>query len=511
MRKRIAVIGAGLGGLSAAIRLQARGWQVSLFEKNERPGGRMNLHEEKGFKADMGPTLVMMPEMLEEVFAAAGKKMKDYLELIPLSPSYQVRFGDGSTFNMTSSLPELFAQLERRSPADAARFSRYFHEIEKKFRISRRYFIERPFNSLGDFLNWKTLKGLVAAKPFGTVRSFTEKYIRDPHLRAAFTFQTLYLGISPDACPSVYALLPFVELAYGVWYPKGGVFQIARALEKVFLEIGGEIFYRQPVEALILERKKVRGVVAGGKKIFADAVVCNQDVGAALLQLVPEKLRRSAPARKIEKLDYGCSSFLIYLGVNRKYPQVGHHTVVLPENFDAVLKKLFQDGVPPQEPAYYVCRPTATDPGLAPAGGDLIYVLVPVPHLQKYSGWSPEQIQNYRNTIVAEIENKFFPGLRSHIVMEKIFTPLDFQSQYQILHGSAFGLSPKFFQSAYFRPRNASPDLQNLFFAGASAHPGGGIPVVLLSGRLAADEISRRYPTPQPAVSFETPAFSATR
>lgn len=493
MSKRAIVIGAGLGGLSAAIRLQARGWQVDIFEKNKKPGGRMNQIEEKGFRIDMGPTLVMMPEMLHEVFAAAGKRTEDYLDLIQIDPSYRVSFGNGDHLDMTPSIPNLLTQIEKISPDDATRFFDYFRETQNKYVTSRAYFIERSFDRLGDFLNLKTLRGLITAKPFGTVSSFTARYLKHPHLQAAFTFQTLYLGISPEACPSVYSLLPFIELAYGVWFPKGGIFQIARALEKVFTELGGSIHYEQPVDKLISDGKSARGIVARGKEERADAVICNQDVGAALVQLVPEKDRPSAPTRKIEALDYGCSSFMIYLGVNRKYPDLGHHTVALTADFKGALRQLFNGNSLPQDPAYYLCRPTATDPSLAPAGCDVIYILVPVPHLQKFSGWSPAQIDAYKNLVLEKVEKQYLPDLRRRIVLEKIFTPKDFQSEYRILHGSAFGLSPLFFQSAYFRPRNVSPDLRGLYFVGASTHPGGGVPVVLLSGRLVADAITRHH------------------
>jgi len=298
------------------------------------------------------------------------------------------------------------------------------------------------------------------------------------------------------ANPSI-KFFPYVELAEGVWFPKGGVFEIALAFERLFSELGGKIHYNQPIEALCTEGKKVIGIVVNGKRKEFDAVVCNQDTGAALMDLIPEKLRPSAPTKKIEALNYGCSSFMIYLGVNRKYNQIGHHTVILPEHFDEMLKELFKKGIPPKEPAYYLCRPTATDPTLAPKGCDVIYLLVPVPNLQHYDKWDRSEVEKYKNTMLNQLEKSHFPELKKHIVLEKIFTPRDFKSVYQILHGSAFGLSPLFFQSAYFRPRNVSPDLKNLFFVGASAHPGGGVPVVLLSGRLVANEIAKRYPKPE--------------
>lgn len=497
MKHKVIVVGAGLGGLSTAIRLQAQGWDVEIFEKNDRPGGRMNQIQEKGFKIDMGPTLVMMPEMLQEVFQVAGKRMEDYLELVSLSPSYEVHLGDGTRFNMTSNLHDLMDQIEERRPGDAKRFFRYFEQTHQKYRLSRKYFIERSFNKITDLINPSTLLGLFGAKPYGTVTSFTKKYIKDPFLRAAFTFQTLYLGVSPHTCPSVYSLLAYIELAEGVWFPKGGIFEIAKGLEKLFFDLGGKIHYNHPVDAFEYQGKKIVSVESQGKRYETDAVVCNQDTGAALKELVPEKLRPSAPTKKIDKLDYGCSCFMVYLGVNRKYDHMYHHTVVLPKEFDGVLEDLFDKGVPPQEPAYYICRPTATDPSLAPKGQDVIYMLFPVPHTQQYDQWSEEEVEKYKNHLLAQVEERYLPDLRKHIVVEKVFTPRDFKSEYGILHGSAFGLSPSFFQSAYFRPRNASPDIENLFFTGASSHPGGGIPVVLLSGRLTANEITSRFSKPK--------------
>lgn len=508
MSHRIAVVGAGLGGFSAAIRLQARGWDVTVFEKNNRPGGRMNLIDEKGFKIDMGPTLVMMPEMLHEVFEAANRKLEDYLDLVQLTPSYKVQLGDGSVFNMTSALTELVDQLEKRSPDDARRFFNYFQEIHQKYRLSREYFIEKTFNSLSDMVNPQTLKGLFSAKPFGTVTSFTKKYIKDPYLRAAFTFQTLYLGVSPHQCPSVYSLLPYIELAEGVWFPRGGVYQIAKAFEKLFLELGGEIRYKHPVDSFQFDGRRITGIYSKDRFFPAQAVICNQDTGKAFKDLIPEAKRPSAPDKKVDRLDYGCSSLMIYLGVNKKYDDMAHHTVVLPRHFDDVLDDLFKQGVPPAEPAYYICRPTATDSGLAPQGCDVIYLLVPVPHLKQYNRWDKTSVELYKNSVLSQVERDYLPGLRQHIELEKVFTPGDFKTAYGIMHGSAFGLSPSFFQSAYFRPRNVSPDIDNLYFAGASTHPGGGIPVVLLSGRLVADEIASRTnkpPQKEPVVSEPVP------
>ncbi len=507
MKHKVIVVGAGLGGLSTAIRLQAQGWDVHIFEKNNCPGGRMNQIQEKGFKIDMGPTLVMMPEMLQEVFQVAGKRMEDYIQLKPLSPSYEVHLGDGTRFNMTSNLHELMDQFEQRSPKDAKRFFRYLEQAHQKYRLSRKHFIERSFNKITDLFNFSTLIGMLGIKPYGSVTSFTKKYIKDPFLRAAFTFQTLYLGVSPHKCPSIYSLLLYIELAEGVWFPKGGIFKIAEGLEKLFLDLGGKIHYNQPIDSFEYEGKKIKGVHSKGEYFDADVVVCNQDTGAALKKFLPENLRPSAPTKKIDKLDYGCSSFMVYLGVDKKYDHMYHHTVILPKHFDDVLDDLFKRGVPPQEPAYYLCRPTATDPSLAPEGHDAIYLLFPVPHLQQYDKWDEAAIEEYKNTLLKQVEETYLPDLRKHIVLEKIFTPKDFQSEYGVLHGSAFGLAPNFFQSAYFRPRNVSPDIENLFFVGSSSHPGGGIPVVMLGGRLTANEIALRYPKPKKR-NVVLPSFS---
>lgn len=504
-RPHAVVIGAGLGGLAAAIHLARAGWRVTVFEKNARCGGRMNMIEEEGFRIDMGPTLLMMPEVIADLFRACGRDVKDYLDLRRLDPAYRVRFADGSHFEMGSRIEIMQAAAARLSQEDAAQIPALFAAMERQYVNARYNFIEKPFNGVGSLLRPQTLSGLAKALPMTNVYNFVARHICDERLRQAFTFQTLYLGISPFDCPSIYALLPYIEKEFGVWFPMGGIFSIVAALTRLLGEIGGEIYTCTGVNRILTEGRRACGVLVdrfqGAPDCFieADAVVANVDAPTAYSRLIPASLRRKHSDRRLAAREYGCSAHLLYLGVRGLEGDFGHHEVLLPADFKQTLDAITKQKVLPEDPALYVCIPTRTDPSLAPPGHDVVYVLTPCPHLNGQTDWEAENLR-LREKVIGKLERSGLPNLPRKIVYERQFTPEDFERLYGCYQGSAFGLAPRFFQSSYFRLQMRSEEVAGLYFTGAGTHPGGGVPIVLTSGRLTAetviaDQKLQTYPT----------------
>ena len=489
-RPRAVVIGAGLGGLSTAIHLARQGWHVDIIERNGRSGGRMNVIEQDGFRIDMGPTMLMMPEVIENTFKACGRDMNDYMKLRRLTPAYTMVWPDGARFAMGGSVAEMEASVRTFAPEDVKRFPALLAGMKAKYENARHNFIEQSFNSLRAMVRPSTLRGMVQSLPLESVYKFVSRYIKNERLRQAFTFQTLYLGISPYECPAIYALLPYIEMEFGVWFPEGGTIALADGLEKLFTELGGHVHYGNPVEKILLEGRRAVGVqTVDGEKWQADTVVCNLDVPTAYKYLLPPSIRRKHTDQALARRDYGCSGYLLYLGVKHIPSDWSHNMIVLSDRYNEVIDDICVHKRLPRDPAMHVCIPTRTDPTLAPPGHDVVYVLVPCPNAQADIDWATEGPE-LRERVLDKLEASGLPGLRENIVFEKSFTPPEFEEVYGCYAGAAYsGLSPTFLQSAYFRPHSRSEEVADLYFVGAGTHPGGGVPIVLTSGRLAAEEI----------------------
>lgn len=490
------IVGAGLGGLAAGIHLARHGWQVTIFEKNRHAGGRMNVLEEAGFRIDMGPTMLMMPEVLHEIFSIGDRDPHDYLPLTKLCPAYRILWPDGTTLDMGVEMNCLVEQVRRIQAADAARVPALLAAMKAKYENARYRFIERSFNSPLDLLHPTTLVGLLKALPLESVYQMVSRYLANEKLRQAFSFQTLYLGISPYRCPSIYALLPYVEMEFGVWFPIGGTYTLARGLERLFIELGGQIRYCLPVDQIAIQDRAAKGVrTADGCEHLADIVVCNLDLPTAYQKLIPNALRRKYSDGALAQKDYGCSGFLLYLGVKGlSLTHLPHNSIVLSENYNEVLDQIFIQRALPTDPAMHLCVPTHTDPSLAPPNHHVLYILVPCPNTQSNICWETAA-PILRDRTIGKLERLgLIPNLHQHIVFERWFTPVDFEKLYGCYAGAAYGgLTPTFFQSAYFRPHSRSEEIENLYFVGASTHPGGGVPIVLTSGKLTAELIRKDY------------------
>lgn len=481
MRPEVIVIGGGLGGLATAIRLRRGGWPVRLFEKNAQLGGRCNLYRQDGFTFDTGPTLLLMRDALDELFRSAGRDTTEYLDLVRLHPNYCLHFGDGSTLELSTRLDQVVEQVESIEPGAGSGFRRYLDDAGQKYHISRARFVERNFCHWYEFFTPANLRYLLASNALRSLDRHAARYVRDPRLRLALTFQTMYLGLAPHQAPAVYALLPYTEMAEGIWYPQGGMYRVVQALTRLALELGVEIETGAEVISVRRMGRRIEEVVLRDGRVHpAQVVVCNADLSYASQALFG--IRRRRP------LHPGSSAFLLYLGLDRAYSGLRHHNVYLAadpaENFAAI----FQRGKVPDDPSLYVCAPTRTDPSLAPAGCDALYVLVPVPCLNDSIDWSTAGPQ-LRAQVIERLERSGLDDLGRHIVVEREYRPGDFVSDYNIARGSAFGLSHALHQVGYLRPSNRAPGYDNLYFVGASTIPGGGVPMVLIGSRLTAARV----------------------
>ncbi|PWH13880.1 MAG: phytoene desaturase [Anaerolineae bacterium] len=488
------VIGAGIGGIATAARLAKNGYQVTVLEKNEQPGGRCNQIVRDGHRFDIGPTLFLMPEVWEETFAALGERMSDHLDLRRIDPTYKVHFEDGLQLQLTSDIGEMQRQLEAVEKTAFTGFLSYIAEGAKHYKISLEKFVGRNFYSLLEYFSLSNLPLIFQLKALDKHYRNTSRYFKDERLKAAFTFQNMYLGLSPYDAPATYSLLQYTELAEGVWYPIGGMYAAIQALTKIAQNLGVKFIYNMPVKKIQVEGARVLFVeTEDGTRYAADVFVGNADLPYIYDQLLPDR----STARNLDEKLYTCSTIMFYWGVDKQYPQIAHHNVFLAGDYKASFDKIFQDHTLPDAPSFYVHAPARTDPAAAPVGQDTLYVLVPVGHLDARTKQDWDALVNRaRETVFARLQKEMgINDLRQHIKFEIQYTPLTWKERFNLAKGAAFGLSHNFWQVGYLRPQNRHAKYKNLYFAGASTHPGTGLPIVLLSARLTTERILKEKGT----------------
>jgi phytoene desaturase len=485
---RIVVIGSGFGGLSAAIRLQAQGHEVTIVEKLDRPGGRAYVHEQDGFTFDAGPTIVTAPWLIEELFELAGRRMADYVTLVPLDPFYNIRFEDGTVFRYNADRERLIEQIRALSPGDVAGYERFAARTQEIFRAGMAL-IDQPFTRVRDML--RVVPDLVRLRSHESVAQYVGRHIRDERLRQVFSFHPLLVGGNPFQTTSIYTLIHTLEQQWGIWFAMGGTGAIVRALARLFEELGGEIRLSTEVREITVDpaTRRATGVrLATGALLRADAVVSNADVAFTYLRMVPAWARRKNTDGRVRRMRYSMSLFVLYFGTDRKYEEVAHHEILMGPRYRELLADIFDRKVLARDFSLYLHRPTATDPSLAPPGCDAWYVLAPVPHLGGDTDWA-QAAPAYRDAIVRYLEERYLPDLSRHIVTERAVDPRYFRDTLNSHLGSAFSVEPVLTQSAWFRPHNVSEDVPNLYFAGAGTHPGAGMPGVISSGKIVASLI----------------------
>lgn len=491
--KKVIIIGAGVAGLSTAIRLQSQGYHVEIIEKENNVGGKMNQIKGGGFTFDLGPTIVMMPDVYREVFKVAGKNPDDYLEMTKVDPMYSLAYSEDEIIRINNDLVDLTKYLEDISEDDAAGFLAYLADIYKRYLIAKNNFIERPFRGPRDFFTPAMLYKALQLKTFNSAHASIAKFVKDERIQKMLAFQTLYIGISPYNGPSIYTIIPMIEMLYGIWFIKGGMYGMATAMERLFLELGGKITLNTAVDHILITNKKAHGVMVNGQQQLADYVVCNADFPYAMKNLVTDiPSKGKYTDAKIEKMQYSCSCFMMYLGIDRKLDMLDLHNIVFAKDFDGNIADIFEGNLP-EDPSLYLYTPAKMDSSLAPAGQEALYVLVPVPELKtgKFE-WTEELISQYRDQILKIVSQRTgVLDIADHIIFEKIMTPEDFKTRFNAHHGATFGLAPTLAQSNYFRPHNKSNSCENLYFTGSSVHPGAGVPIVLTSAKLTASELMK--------------------
>jgi phytoene desaturase len=485
---KITVIGSGFGGLSAAIRLQAQGHDVTIVEKRDKTGGRAYVYEQDGFTFDGGPTIITAPWLIDELFAIAGKKTADYVELVKIDPFYNIRWADGTVFNYNDNKENLMAQIAKIAPDETANYKKFSKDLGEIYRVGFEL-IDQPFDSIASML--KVVPQMVKLRSDRSVYKFASRYFKNEKLREAFSFHPLLIGGNPFTATSIYAMIHELEQKFGVWFAMGGTGALIRGLSNLFTDIGGRILLETAVSEITVKNGKADGVrLKNGESLAADAVVSNADVGFTYLNLIAPAHRRKYTDKKVKSLTYSMSLFVIYFGTNRKYENMAHHEIIMGKRYKGLLDEIFVHKTLAEDFSLYLHRPTATDPSLAPDGCDSWYVLSPVPHLEGNIDWKTAA-KPYRDSIIKYLEDNYMPELSKHIVTETRIDPLHFEDTLNSYLGNAFGVEPTLMQSAYLRPHNRSEDIPNLYFVGAGTHPGAGMPGVISSGKIVGNMIGK--------------------
>jgi len=490
--RRIVVIGSGFGGLAAAIRLQARGYQVDLVEARDQLGGRAYVYRQDGFTFDGGPTVITAPFLIDEIFQAAGRRTQDYCRIVPVDPFYRIEFHDGRSFEYNGDEAETERRVAAFSPGD---LEGYREMIRRARAIFQKGFVEladKPFLRFTDMLS--IVPDLVRLQSCKTVYRFVSKFVKDPLLRRVFSFHPLLVGGNPFQTTSIYALIHYLERQWGVHYVMGGTGALVSALGRLFEELGGRVHLSTPVSRIEVENGQARRVTAADGRVFpCDAVVSNADVANTYMKMIAPEHRRKYTDRKLRRMRYSMGLWVVYFGTRKLYPELRHHTIILSPHYRELLDDIFNRKRLSDEFSLYLHRPTATDPSMAPPGCDCFYALVPVPNQLSGIDWTSEN-EPFTRRVLEFLDRRYMPGLLDNLATIRTLTPLDFETTLNSYAGAGFSFEPVFTQSAWFRPHNQSEDIPNLYFVGAGTHPGAGVPGVLSSARIAEKLVCANVP-----------------
>jgi phytoene desaturase len=491
------VIGAGMGGLAAAMRLGAKGYRVTVIDRLDMPGGRGSAVSMAGHRFDLGPTIVTVPQGLRDLWAACGRDFDADVDLRALDEFYQIRWADGSHFTARSDTAAMQAEVARLSPRDGAGYARFLRDAEARYWFGYENLGRRSMGRLMDIV--RVLPTFARLRADRSVYAHAAARVRDERLRFALSFHPLFIGGDPFHVTSMYILVSHLEKEFGVHYAMGGVAAIAAAMAGVIAQQGGRLMLNADVDQILVQNGRAVGVrLQDGRQIAADLVISNADAGHTYDHLLRDMPRRRWTPAKLASRRWSMSLFVWYFGTKGtalKWPGVGHHTIVVGPRYREHIRDIFQRGVLADDMSLYVHRPSVTDPTVAPAGDDTFYVLSPVPHLGLGSiDWAAEA-EAYKAKMLAMLEARLLPGLAAHIGPQMVLTPLDFQSRYRSPYGAGFSIEPRILQSAYFRPHNISEEVAGLYLVGAGTHPGAGLPGVISSAEVTAKQIP---PAPRP-------------
>ncbi len=487
-RAEAIVIGAGVGGLSAAMRLGAKGYRVTVIDRLDMPGGRGSAIHKGGHRFDLGPTIVTAPQEFRSLWAACGRNFDEDVSLVPMDPFYEIRFPDGSCFTASGDTDRMRDEVRRLSPRDLKGYDKFLADSQARYEFGFEQLGRAPMDKLWDLI--KVLPRFAALRADRSVYAHASKRVEDERLRMALSFHPLFIGGDPFNVTSIYILVSYLEKTYGVHYAMGGVAAIAEAMANVVRDQGGRILLGETVDEITVEDGRATGVtLEGGEQVSADIIVSNADPGHTYDHLLRDRRKRRWSEKKLAKRRWSMGLFVWYFGskgTRDKWADVGHHTILSGPRYQGLVNDIFIKGKLAEDMSLYVHRPTVTDTGAAPEGDDTFYVLSPVPHLGHGGVDWCEHAEPYKQAVLKVLEDRLLPGLGDHIGAEEVFTPLDFESRYLSPYGAGFSIEPRILQSAWFRPHNVSEELPGLFLCGAGTHPGAGLPGVVASAEVMA-------------------------
>ncbi|HEY0566435.1 MAG TPA: phytoene desaturase family protein [Terriglobales bacterium] len=492
----VGIIGSGLAGLSAACVLAGRGYAVDVFEANSWTGGKACQLSERGFRFDMGPTILIQPSVLRRVFAEAGAQLEDYVELVRLDPQWRCLFEDGSSLDLTDSEQANAAQISAQAPDAADGYRDFMRASRDLQRISNDFFFWRPLGSVWDTvnvrqsMNLRTLRDVLNMRMGHTVSQTIRSFVPNRNVAQMLEHYTQYVGSAPDQSPAVLCAIGAMQSEEGVWYPMGGTRAIPEALRKLAIERGVRFHMSAEVRRILHDRERATGIeLSSGEQIPLAAVISNADSVRTYRELIGGPIQKKFDARR--SYEAACSGVVLYLGLNKRYPHLAHHDFVFSRDAEEEFDAIYREGIPAPDPTCYLCAPATTDPAVAPAGGEALYVLVHTPYLRPGQDWK-QMLPAYRRVILDKLKRTGGLGdIEDHIVFEAALTPLDIHERYRVLNGAIYGLASHGRLQGGFKPNNVSPDLRGLYLCGGAAHPGPGMPMVMMSGWIAADALDR--------------------
>lgn len=489
MSKKVVIIGAGPGGLSAGMILASHGFQVEVFEKNKVVGGRSAAIRLGDFTFDTGPTFLMMPKLLEDIFTISGRNIHDYLEMKEIDPFYRLKFTNKDLeFLPTRDRKEMMERIAEIFPGDQKNYQKFLEKEKIKF---DKLFdcLKMPYHSLLHFFRKQFIR---AIPQFAIGKSLYQKlteYFIHEEMRIAMTFQAKYLGMSPWECPGAFTILSFIEHDGGIYHPIGGLNQISEAMATIIKENSGQIHLASEVAEVLVENRQAKGVkLKNGDKVTADYVIINADFAHAMTTIINKKDRKKYTDQDLRRRDYSCSTFMLYLGLNHKY-SIPHHNIIFADDYRKNVEDIYQDKQLSADPSFYLQNPSVIDSTLAPPGKSAVYILVPVTNNTSGLDWEREK-QGFRDLIIKKIKEKTeLKDIEQQIEVEKVITPTDWEKDYAVYNGATFNLSHKLTQMLYFRPHNRFEEFKNCYITGGGTHPGSGLPTIYQSGKLAANLI----------------------
>lgn len=487
----VVILGAGPGGLANAMLLAKAGLSVKVLERADRVGGRTSTLQEAGFKFDLGPTFFLYPQVLSSIFRMCGLRLEEEVELTRLDPHYRLVYDEGDEVEISPDPQRLRQEIAKLSPADAGNLEQFMTDNRRKL-AAFKPILESPFSSARDLLNLSLMELFPLMRPWRSVDQDLQRHFKDPRVRLAFSFQSKYLGMSPFRCPSLFTILSFLEYEHGIFHPRGGCGAVSEAMARAATKLGVEIHLEEPVEEILFEGRKAVGVRTNRDTYRSDALVVNADFAQTMSKLVPNRLRSRWSDRNLEKKRFSCSTFMMYLGLEGREPDLAHHTIYLAQNYRQNLMDIERDHVLSQDPSFYVHNPCVTDPSMAPPGMSALYVLAPVTHQHANVDWHREK-DRFRSKILRHLAKVGLENVEERIRFEKIVTPADWQNNYEIFRGATFNLAHNLGQMLHLRPNNRFEELESVYLVGGGTHPGSGLPVIFESAKISSRLLAQDF------------------